>query len=168
MLYSCSHHKHISTDYPATKDGVHGYTNFENNEPFFIYSNYHDSCFVGNIELQPEQEAGYMVTILGKKKDFFFVRFDYPEIGEYWIKKGEIGLNIKGLASFEDSNTIPLYMKPNSKSHIIGRLVKPQEVPILDEKWHWVYIKAIDENDKEIEGWLAPWYQCGNPYTTCN
>ncbi len=168
VVCSCNQHKHISMDSPSIKDGVQGYTNFENNESFSIYSNYYDSCFIGKIGLQPEQEAGYMVTILDKKKDFFFVRFDYPDIGKNWIKKGEIGLNIRGLASYADQNSIPIHKKPHSKSHIIGFIVKPQEVPILDEKCHWVYIKAIDENSKEIKGWLAPMYQCGDPYTTCN
>ena len=42
------------------------------------------------VDLQAEQEAGYMVTIISQKKDFFFVRFDYPNIGQFWIKKGDI------------------------------------------------------------------------------
>lgn len=166
IFCSCSKYHHFSQDLGYTKDGVHGYTHFKDNEPVAIYSNFYDSCFVEMVDLQPEQEAGYMVTILDKKKNFFYVRFDYPNIGKAWVKKGSIGLNIRGLA-YENKDSIPIHEKTCLKSRIIGYLVNPQTVPILDEGKHWVYIKAIDGDKNEIEGWLAPIYQCGNPYTTC-
>ena len=164
LVSSCTQHKQLG----YTSNGIQGYTHFKNKEPFAIYSDCHDTCFVKMVDLQAEQEAGYMVTIISQKKDFFFVRFDYPNIGQFWIKKGDIGLNIRGLVSDDEKNTsVPIYKKPCFKSPIVANINSPQHVPILNTKRNWVYIEAIVEDGNEIEGWLAPFNQCGNPYTTC-
>lgn len=164
LVSSCIQRKQLG----YTRDGIQGYTHFKNKEPFAIYSDCHDTCFVKMVDLQAEQEAGYMVTIISQKKDFFFVRFDYPNIGQFWIKKGDIGLNIRGLVSDDEKNTsVPIYKKPCFKSPIVANINSPQHVPILNTKRNWVYIEAIVEDGNEIEGWLAPFNQCGNPYTTC-
>lgn len=150
-----------------TKNGIQGYTHFKNNEPFAIYSDCYDTCFVKMVDLQTEQEAGYMGTIISQKQGFFFVCFNYPNIGKFWIKKGDIGLNIRGLTSYDENISIPIHKKHCFNSQIVGNINSPQHVPILNIKRHWVYIEAIDKDGNEIEGWLAPIYQCGNPYTTC-
>jgi len=49
----------------------------------------------------------------------------------------------------------------------VANINSPQHVPILNTKRNWVYIEAIVEDGNEIEGWLAPFNQCGNPYSTC-
>ena len=167
MVFICSSFNSFSENQGDTNYWVRGYTHFNNNEPFAIYYDFYDSCFIAMVDLQPNQEAGYMVTIIDNKKNFFYVRFDYPDIGKAWIKKGDVGLHIRGLESYGDNNLIPIHKKPFLKSQITGYIIYPQHVPILDESNHWVYIKAIDKDNKEIEGWLAPSYQCGNPYTTC-
>jgi len=146
---------------------VQGYTHFRSNDPFAIYSLPNDAFFERMVDLEYEQEAGYMVTIIERAKGFFYVRFDYPDIGTAWMRKGEIGLNIRGLESYEDRDSVPIRRRPRSRSRIIGTLTKPQHVQILDVSKSWAYVEAIGSNGESIRGWLAPIYQCGNPYTTC-
>ena len=68
LVSSCIQRKQLG----YTRDGIQGYTHFKNKEPFAIYSDCHDTCFVKMVDLQAEQEAGYMVTIISQKKDFFY------------------------------------------------------------------------------------------------
>ena len=59
--------------------------------------------------------------------------------------------------------------KPDKNSEISFNIINPQwgdRYRIINAHNGWLYIQNI-YNPKEY-GWLAPEYQCNNPYTSCN
>lgn len=64
--------------------------------------------------------------------------------------------------------TILIRKKPNRNAAIVDSLYMPDWIDVFSikkAKNEWLY---VDDKNKNIKGWLAPEYQCSNPYTTCN
>ena len=81
-----------------------------------------------------------------------------------WVELKYIGTN---LAYYDD--VVPVMKQPDDKSIVVFQINKPHWgdiYPIIDAYDKWLKIQNVYD-PKEI-GWVAPEYQCNNPYTSCN
>lgn len=114
-------------------------------------------------EIDSDEEAGWIVEIIGVNEDYFEININDLNIYGVWVLKPSLGLNTRNY----DGQSISLYREPTKKSDEVARLDEEQTVMILDACKDWAYIKGKSKDGKEVEGWLEPSMQCGNPYTTC-
>ncbi len=154
----------------ATDFYVGGYSHYRFDIPLTeqslaIYSDCYDSCLVTKIYLPEHEEGGCFAVILDQKEDFFHVAIETLNtplpMNECWIKKGDIAVGTR-----TTQRLIPLCKKP-CVSQIVGVITEPQRVPIFEVKNNWIYTRIRDNRGNWIEGWLSPFYQCPNPFTTC-
>jgi len=139
---------------------VESFTHYNSNEKLDIYNEPFNGKLLKKID--PDEEAGYILQIIGVEKDFFKVSFEDLDLKNVWVKKGALGLVTRNY----DNQKLNLYGKPNLDSSVSSVLEKEQIVRVLDACNKWAYVETI--NDGEIKrGWLQPDMQCGNPYTTC-
>lgn len=129
-------------------------------EKLLIYKNQNGDLLS---KIDPDEEAGWIVEIVGVDGDYFKVNIDDLDLNNVWVLKKSLSLNTRNY----DGQSIILYQDPTKKSGKVGLLDKEQTVMILDACKDWVYIKGESINGKEVRGWLEPDMQCGNPYTTC-
>lgn len=59
------------------------------------------------------------------------------------------------------------YTKASKDSEIFNMFQGEVEVELLGCEGEWILINAMDKEGESITGWLEPWQQCPNPYTTC-
>ena len=81
-----------------------------------------------------------------------------------WIETKYLGTNLNNY-----SGITPIMSEPDQQSTVVFEVINPQwgdYYRILDAYDGWLKIENI-YNPQE-KGWLAPQYQCNNPYTTCN
>ncbi len=154
IISSCN----ISQDH-CSEANVRGFTH-ANNQLLIIYKN-----TKGDIvdKIGPDEEAGYIVQIVGVRKDHFKIHIVDLEMENLWVEKGTISLNTRNY----DIEKIPLYREADKSSDTVGHIVIEQTVKILDVCEEWAYIEGKGKNGEIIKGWLEPDMQCGNPYTTC-
>lgn len=114
-------------------------------------------------EIDPDEEAGWIVQVIGVEGEYFKINIADLNLNEVWVLKQSLSLNTRNY----DGQDIPLYKSPNKHSAEVATLIKEQTVIILDACRDWVYVKGKGRNGKEVKGWLEPDMQCGNPYTTC-
>ena len=81
-----------------------------------------------------------------------------------WIETRHLGTNLSHY-----SETVPVMCKPDINSEVSFKIINPQwedRYRIIDAHDGWLYIQNI--YNQEEAGWIAPEYQCNNPYTSCN
>jgi len=139
---------------------VGAFTHYYSNEKLDIYNEPVSGKVLKKID--PDEEAGYIVHIIGVENDFFKVSFEDLELKNVWVKKGTLGLVTRNY----DNQKLNLYDKPSIDSSTSSVLEKEQIVRVLDACNKWAYVETISEGDVK-RGWLQPDMQCGNPYTTC-
>jgi acyl-CoA synthetase (AMP-forming)/AMP-acid ligase II len=155
MLYSCQ-----TVNENCSEIKVRAFTHhFE--EKLLIFINQKGDLLS---EIEPDEEAGWIVEIVGVEGDYFKVNIDDLDLNNVWVLKKSLSLNTRNY----DGQSIILYQDPTKKSGKVGLLDKEQTVMILDACKDWVYIKGENINGTEVSGWLEPDMQCGNPYTTCS
>lgn len=155
LLLSCNDTKEKCDDIQ-----VRAFTHYNSNQKLDIYN----EPFNGKLlkKMDPHEEAGYILQIIGAEKDFFKVSFEDLDLKNVWVKKGTLGLITRNY----DDQKLNLYSKPNLDSSVSSVLQKEQIVRVLGACNKWAYVETI--SDGEIKrGWLQPEMQCANPYTTC-
>lgn len=78
-----------------------------------------------------------------------------------WLKWENLGIRMT-------SGIVLIREKPSRNAMVVDSLYMPYWIdvyPIQKAKNEWLY---IDDKNRNIKGWIAPEYQCANPYTTCN
>ena len=82
-----------------------------------------------------------------------------------WIKKS----NNIGVYSRAYCSPLKLYIRPNIKSKIWSIMYSycPNMFVVIDIKDGWLKVKT-EYNNQIYQGWMPPWHQCANPYSTCN
>ncbi|MBS1652914.1 MAG: hypothetical protein JSU07_12985 [Bacteroidetes bacterium] len=106
-------------------------------------------------------------TIYDENDSMFYVTVSYEisgDIANGWIKKGDkLGIYTKYYTA------LALYTEPNkeSKVKIIIKKYTNSLFEVASCKNHWLKVLTKIKG-KKICGWLAPEFQCANPYTTCN
>lgn len=78
-----------------------------------------------------------------------------------WLEWENLGIRMT-------CDTVLIREKPNSNAAVIDSLYMPYWIdvyPIRKAKNEWLY---IDDERRNVKGWIAPEHQCSNPYTTCN
>ena len=81
-----------------------------------------------------------------------------------WIETKYLGTNLNNY-----SDITPIMSKPDEKSTVVFEIKDANWgdlYHVLDAHNKWLKIQNI-YNPEEV-GWLAPKYQCNDPYTTCN
>ncbi len=151
-LYSCRSEKCylIAFTHPYSQEKIEGY--IKPNE-FYDY-------------IASDDEAGWIVEVLKKKRDFFYVKLpaDCTIKRKYvWLKKGDIGMIIQNYGLKD----IPIYEQNDTSSNLIGYIQQTEIGQVYDIGKQMVLLKVYNK-DKIIKGWIKREYLCGNPYTTCN
>lgn len=111
----------------------------------------------------PDEEAGWIVNIIGKQDNYFLINIKDLSLDSIFVLKGTISLNTRNY----DGQQIELYKLSDKHSEIVAYLNGEQTVKILDVCKEWAYVEGKRANGKNVKGWLEPDMQCGNPYTTC-
>ena len=78
-----------------------------------------------------------------------------------WLEWENLGIRMT-------CGTVLIRKKPNRNAAVVDSLYMPYWIdvyPIKKAINEWLY---IDDKSRHIKGWIAPEYQCSNPYTTCN
>ena len=116
------------------------------------------------MEISPDEEAGWEITLKGMVDNFFCVDIEDLNLKNVWIHKGDIGIVIQNY----DSIPIPIYSSffdfdtiNASKEYVYTGHVAI--VYDISEKFVFVHIPQL-----YIYGWIDRKYLCGSPYTTCN
>jgi hypothetical protein len=134
--------------------------------PVPIY-NFYKGNVIGYAINDTVTESYAIITIADIKNSFAKVVIDYPlennRQQKGWIKTKHLGIHLTFGAE-----PINVMSQPNSSAKIAFTIDNPQWgdfYPIIDAYDGWLYIQNIN-NPKEF-GWLAPEFQCDNPYTVC-
>lgn len=112
-------------------------------------------------------ESYWIFAVQGSKDNMFLVNAQNTElISGVWIKKSP---KICVYAQHYPEPYLPLYDGANLSKEIyrIDNYPDRKACEVLDIKDSWVKVR-IKYNGKCYIGWLAPWMQCANPYSTCN
>lgn len=137
----------------CSKANVRGFTHF-NYELLTIYRNPHGDILK---KIGPDEEAGYIVQIIGVKNNYFKINIGDLGLKNVWVIKGLVSLNTRNY----EGQKIGLYQHPDISSDIVDSLVGEQTVKVLNACNRWAYIEGKDKNKKTIRGWLQPDMQCG-------
>lgn len=112
-------------------------------------------------------EEDYPLISISEVKDSLAkVKIYYPISSRE--QKGWIETRYLGTYLVESPKPMPIMSEPTFSSEVSFEIEDPQWggfYRILDAKDEWLYIQDADNPEKC--GWLAPEYQCCNPYTTC-
>ena len=126
----------------------------------------------GKIVKKLEQDTtneDYLIFIIDKEEgNYFHLKFTYSISRRSftgWITKLQyLGTYVR---NYKDS--VLLYSEPRLKSRVNS--IIPEWDNSLYQVIHcsdkWMYVKKMYKGQAK-EGWLAPYMQCSNPYTTCN
>lgn len=137
------------------------FTIHNNGEPAICYYSIDNSEIA--VKIYPnkhENNAGIMLHILNSCGDKLVVDSFCPAL---FIDKGKVAVNTRNYGG----TSFNLYDAPLKNSQIVSTINSEQTVYIYDIDSLWLYVKAIDNNKKEVFGWLEPSMQCANPFTTC-
>ena len=121
------------------------------------------SCFITNDTIC---ENYPLIAILSITDSMAYVCVDYPLGGP--SKQGFMKTEYLGIRLAVYSDSVKVMSAPSYSSRIAFTINNPQwgnMYRIYDAKEKWLLIQNLD-NECE-KGWLAPEYQCDNPYTTC-
>ena len=110
--------------------------------------------------MKEEHNAGHIVEYSHSTDGYLSIIVNNDIV---YVKKGSIAVNTRNY----QGSTLNLYSAPNENSPILYRIDQEQTAPIFDICGSWVYVKMKDSNGKDVYGWLEPYMQCGNPFTTC-
>lgn len=132
----------------------------------YLYKTASSTCIVDSIVNDSIEEIFYCVTIerTTKRRAYVSTFEDYNSMTLHkgWVDWQELGIRLQG-------DTTILRSRPDYKSKVT---VVIDDWPgwgvvyhITKAKQGWLY---IDDKNEHIKGWIAPEYQCANPYTTCN
>ena len=130
----------------------------------YLYKSAYSMHIVDSIVNDSVAEVFYCVSInKAKRKRALVSTFVggglIPHWG--WLEWDNLGIRMT-------SDTVPIRKKPNRNTAIVDTLyMSPWRniYPIKKAKNRWLYL--VDRN-RSVKGWVAPEYQCPNPYTTCN
>lgn len=114
------------------------------------------------------QENYALIGIYQIKKNMAKVKVTFS-MDSVTIKDGWIDTKYLGIHLAHYSDTVKIMLHPCLDSKISFEIKNPQweEFYIVkDACKNWLYIQSIDSSQNY--GWLAPEYQCDNPYTSCN
>ena len=111
------------------------------------------------VSLRIHGSVGEWMYIIDPCCDNEFEGTEFEKI-EGWVYGPSIGLRTK--AYWTDEAVVPLYEEPSTDSPILARFQSDTGGAIIGCQGKWVKVSI-----KGIEGWLAPEFQCGAPYTNC-
>lgn len=109
-----------------------------------------------------ENMAGCIVYIDGEVDQS--LRILINPLGYYFVQKGTLAVNTRNY----NNDFFFLYENPDIKSQPIFQSTKQQTMIIYGVQNGWLLVKAENDANQTVIGWLPPDMQCGNPYTTCN
>ena len=135
--------------------------------PIPIYNSYKGDI-IGYAINDTITESYAFIAISEIKDNHANVVIDYPlenNRKQYgWIETRYLGIHL----AF-DAEPLKIMSQPNSFSKASFIVYDPQwgdYYPIIDAHDGWLKIKNV--YNQEEAGWIAPEYQCNNPYTSCN
>jgi hypothetical protein len=114
------------------------------------------------------QENYALIGIYQIKNDRAKVKVTFS-MDSLTIKDGWIEMKYLGIHLAHYSDTIKTMLHPRLNSEISFEIKNPQWEEFYMVKnacKDWLYIQRL--NCSQDNGWLAPEYQCDNPYTPCN
>lgn len=108
-----------------------------------------------------EHDTGWTVPILGAYMDYLIIEMEV--FGRLYVRKGLLAVNTRNY-----NTSFKLYRSPDLNSEIVDVINTEQTVYIYDKHNSWLFVRALNDNNQKVFGWLEPSMQCPSPLTTCN
>ncbi len=109
-----------------------------------------------------------LMTLSGYTDSFLQVKARYSisdkVVSTGWVaKQKRIGIYLRNY-----SRPCPLYDRPDSRGKVSGRVPYNGKLAAVSAcSGAWLYVTVMI-GGKVYQGWLAPEWQCAEPYTTCS
>ena len=146
------------------------FIDWESDKKIILYSDSRGENEIVQLQNDIKNEDFLIIKILEANDDFFKVEIGLGMQNETtlgWIRKTkEISIYAR---NYSENEILNLHNKPDKNSKVKSSLDDNNQslYSIIDCNNNWVYVKT-NYNNTNHEGWLEPFYQCSNPYTTCN
>jgi hypothetical protein len=138
---------------------------FKDQEGINVYCASDNNKIVNYLLNDTIKEDYYVIEVLGSKSNRYQINATsllHSGI-KGWIELGNLGINTRS----RDSKLL-LYEQPDYQSKSLTiTLDYDRMVRVTAISSNWLKILLIYDN-KSLNYWLPPEYQCPNPYTTCN
>jgi hypothetical protein len=113
-------------------------------------------------ELKPDVEAGWIINVKQREKNYFKIDILDLKILDIWIHVGDIGVVVQNY----DSIALPIFSRPDTNSIVINFVYKSCIGLIYDISDNFFLLQVITEEACYF-GWVERRFLCYNPYTTC-
>ena len=117
-----------------------------------------------------DREVIMVMDLTGKTDEFFRVNiksglfYDTFELSDVYVHKEHLVILSRLL-----EHPMPLFSEPSKNSSVVMTIPNSYGYvyKVLDCDGNWLKVEYTDEDKKCHIGWMAPEYQCSNPYSAC-
>lgn len=117
---------------------------------------------------KPDNDQYFLLSLLSKTHSEYFV-IVWDALTGIPLAKGYI-LKASPLRIFSRVEYLKIYQYPDSLSVSIKDTTRyySEPIPVIDFSGRWLKIRRNNPGTMNIEGWMSPFEQCPNVFTTCS